>query len=189
MHEDLLIGYTLLADTFRDESQLSMLKMLRKLLFRKTVVDEVSATMDKIAASAAQRAQELKRMRKLEPAVMGRPKTTSTIGDAITAAAKEAGTGEMLAWRGNAKLTFNLRFMVLQCQATRMINAMATAISIHDVNTERNEWLLEVAKEYEGYRDDIIDSIRKYIRGEGSAQLDPSWHFHDLIKKTNSIWK
>jgi len=187
VHEDLLIGYTLLADTFYDEAQVSKLKILRKLLFRNTVVDEVSATMDKIAASAAQRAQELKKMRKLEPAVTGRPSTKSAIGDAITAVAKEAGTGEMLAWRGEAKLTFNLRFMVLQCQATRMINAMAKAIAMQDVNMERNKWLLDVAMEYDGYRDDIIDALRKYIRGHGSAQTDPSWHFFHVFNNTNSI--
>jgi hypothetical protein len=186
-HQDLVIGYTLLADTFHDEAQVSKLKFLKKIMFRRPV-DEVSATMDKIASSAVQRISELKVLRKLEPAVANRPATVSAIGDAITAAAKDAGTGEMLAWRGDAKTSFNLRFMVLQAQATRMVSAMATAIAKHDVNVERKEWLEEVAKEYESYRDEIIEDLRKYIRGQGSAQTDPSWHFRDRIKNTTSIW-
>ena len=65
---------------------------------------------------------------------------------------------------------FDLRFMLLQAQATRMISAMATAIAKYEPNTERQKWLLEVAREFEGYRDNIVEVIRKYIRGAGAAQ-------------------
>lgn len=170
--QDLLIGYTLLADTLKDESKLWALRWLKKLTIRPTA-REIDSIMDKLSSSAHGRKHELQQLRKLAPDVTGTPEKMSTIGDAITAAAKEVGTGEML----DNSLAFNLRFMVLQAQATRMVAAMADAIAKEDRNQERKKWLGEVSVEYEGYRDDILDVIRKYVRGQGSEQLNPSWIF------------
>jgi len=174
--QDLLIGYTLLSDTLRDESKLWALRLLKKLTFRATA-REIDAIMDKISTSAGQRKHELAELRKLSPDVSGTPEKMSTIGDAITAAAKDAGTGEMFDW----SVTFNLRFMILQAQATRMVAAMAEAIAKQDVNSERKKWLGQIAVEYEEYREEILQVIRKYVRGEGSEQLNPSW----LMKSSN----
>jgi len=171
-HQELLIGYTLLSNTLRDESKLWYLQLLKKLTFRATA-REISETMDSIANSASARKAELARLRKLPPDVTGTPEKISAIGDAITVAAKEAGTGEML----STSTEFNLRFMVLQAQATRMVAAMATALAKLDCNAERQEWLTQVSDEYEGYRDDIIETIRKYVRGQGAEQINPSWGF------------
>ena len=171
-HQDLLMGYTLLENTLNDESKLWALKILKKLTFRATA-DEVSSTMDRISTSASQRKKELKALRKLLPDVTGTPIKMSSIGDAITSAAKEVGTDEML----DKTIAFNLRFMILQAQATRMVSAMAAAIAKYDTNDERQKWLEIVSAEYEGYRDDIVNEIRKYIRGQGSAQLNPTWWY------------
>ena len=163
-HEDLLMGYDLLADTLSDESQLRMLKLFKKITFR-GAVDEVNDTMDVLGKASRQRSKELKELRKLAPDVSGKPATRSPIGDAITAAAKSEGKDEMM---GDS--AFDLRFMLLQAQATRMVGAMATAIAKYEPNAERKKWLTEVASEYEGYRDDIVEVIRKYIQGQGAAQ-------------------
>ena len=79
--------------------------------------------------------------------------------------AKDAGKEEML---GDSD--FDLRFMLLQAQATRMVSAMALAIAEYEPNAERKKWLGEVSREYEGYRDDIIEATLKYMSGKGAAQ-------------------
>ena len=164
-HEDLLMGYQLLADTLSDESHLRALKLLKKLTFQGPV-EEVGKAMDALAKASKRRKNELKELRKLAPDVTGKPATHSPVGDAIQAVAKDAGTGEMLDRHG----AFNLRFMILQTQATRMVAAMALAIAEYEPNAERRKWLNAVAAEYEGYRDQIIDAILKYIEGKGAAQ-------------------
>lgn len=164
-HQDLLMGYELLADTLNDESHLRALKLLKKITFRGPV-EEVGQAMDVLGKASKRRKEELKALRKLAPDVTAPPAARSPIGDAITAVAKEAGTEEMLDRDG----AFNLRFMLLQAQATRMVAAMAEAIAAHEPNAERRRWLGEVATEYEGYRNQIVDVIGKYVAGEGAAQ-------------------
>jgi hypothetical protein len=162
--QDLLMGYELLADTLAEESQLGALKVLKKLTFRGPV-EEVGEAMDAIGKASKRRGKELEELRKLAPDVTGEPAKRSPIGDAITAVAKDAGKEEML---GDS--SFDLRFMLLQAQATRMVSAMASAIAQYEPNAERKKWLGEVAREYEGHRDDVIEDILKYIRGKGAAQ-------------------
>lgn len=164
-HQDLLMGYELLADTLADESHLRALKLLKKVTFRGPV-EEVSALMDTLGSASKRRKNELEDLRKLAPDVTAAPATRSPVGDAITAVAKDVGQDEMLARDGN----FNLRFVILQAQATRMVAAMANAIAAYEPNAERKKWLVEVAAEYEGYRDDMVAVILKYIEGKGSAQ-------------------
>jgi hypothetical protein len=165
-HQDLLMGYELLANTLADESKLNALEILKTLTLSGPV-EEVRTTMDVLSKACKQRAKELEDLRKLAPDVTAEPATRSPIGDAITSVATEAGKDEML---GDS--AFDLRFMLLQAQATRMISAMASAIAKYEPNAKRQKWLLEVAGEYEGYRDDIVEVIRKYIRGAGAAQTD-----------------
>ena len=158
------MGYDLLADTLADESNLGALKVLKKVTFRGPA-EEVGKAMDAIGKASKRREKELEDLRKLAPDVTAEPATRSPIGDAITAVAKDAGEEEML---GDSD--FDLRFMLLQAQATRMVSAMALAIAEYEPNAERKKWLGEVAREYEGYRDDIIEAILKYMSGKGAAQ-------------------
>ena len=164
-HQDLLIGYNLLADILSDESQLRALGLFKKLTLRGPVdeVDEILTTLDK---ASKRRALELKRLRRLEPDVSDEPATESPIADAITAIARERGTQELMD-RGGA---FDIRFVLLQAQATRMVAAIATATSRLDPNRERKEWLKSLAAEYEGYRNDVIEIAQKYVAGKGDAQ-------------------
>ena len=164
-HEDLLMGYELLSDTLSDESRLGGLKLLKTVTFSGPV-EEVGEAMDTLAEASKRRKNELDELRKLAPDVTAEPATRSPIGDAITAVAKDIGTDEMLDGEGS----FSLRFVVLQAQATRMVSAMASAIAEHEPNADRQKWLRAVATEYEGYRDELIDVIVKYIQGKGDAQ-------------------
>jgi hypothetical protein len=157
--QDLLIGYELLADALTEESRLDTLKLLKTLTLN-APGDEVRKTMDVISKASEQRAEELDDLRKLAPDVSAEPAKRSPIGDAITSVATEAGTDEML---GNS--TFDLRFLILQAQATRMISAMATAIARYEPHAKRKKWLTDVAREYEGYRDDVVEVLRKFVGG------------------------
>jgi len=162
--EDLLIGYGLLKDTLSDLSQLGRLNLLKKLTFSGPV-EEVEAILKTISGASKQRSKELEKLRKLVPDVSGKPTMHSPIGDAITAIAKEIGTAEML-----GRKQFDVRFVMLQTQATRMVAAMARANARFDPNPERQAWLESLATEYEGYRDELIRIVEMYILGRGAAQ-------------------
>jgi len=164
--EDLLIGYEILSDTLSDESQLGLLNLFKTLTFSGPVA-EVDEILKTVRDASKKHSKELEKLRKLAPDVSAAPAANSPIGDAITAVAKEIGTDEMIHKRGGE---FNVRFILLQAQATRMVAAIATAIAKFDPNAERQAWLESVATEYEAYRDEMIEIIRKYVRGRGAAQ-------------------
>jgi hypothetical protein len=155
-HQDLLIGYGLLADTLADESKLSKLDLFKTLTLN-APNDAVAQLMKTLSDASKQRAAQLSRLRRLAPRVSDKPAEDSPIGDAITAVAKEFGKAEMLSRKGG----FDLRFVLVQAQATRMVAAMAIATARFDPNPERKEWLKSLAHEYEGYRGELI----KYLNG------------------------
>jgi hypothetical protein len=163
-HEDLVMGYSLLADTLGDESQLKKLKFLKTITLRGPA-RQVGEIMDRLAAVSQKRSAELEKLRRLAPDVSGKPRTSSPVGDAITAVAEDLGMQEMLSRKGG----FNIRFLVLQAQAARMVAAMSKAISGFDPNAERVKWLLGVASEYEGIRNELIGAIEKRV---SDKQLD-----------------
>ena len=151
VREDLLIGYGLLADTLSDEAHLGTLDLLKTLTFN-APNDAIAKLMHTLSEASTRRAAELSELRHLAPDVSDEPTQASPIGDAITAVAKEFGKSEMLSRSGG----FDVRFVLLQAQATRMVAAMATAIARFDTNPERKKWLKGLATEYEGYRGDLI---------------------------------
>jgi hypothetical protein len=151
VREDLLIGYGLLADTLSDESRLGTLDLFKTLTLD-APNDAIAKMMQTLSEASTQRADELSKLRDLAPDVSGEPTQASAIGDAITAVAKEFGKSEMLSRNGG----FDVRFVLLQAQATRMVAAMATAIARFEPNPQRKKWLKSIATEYEGYRGDLI---------------------------------
>ncbi len=161
VQQDLLVGYDLLADTLADESRLGTLDLFKTLTLN-APNDAVAKLMHTLSDASKRRASELTRLRRLSPDVSAKPATASPIGDAITDVAKEFGKSEMLSRSGG----FDVRFVLLQAQATRMVAAMATATARFDPNAERKAWLLSLAAEYEGYRRDLI----RYIEPHGKAQ-------------------
>ncbi len=160
VREELLIGYGLLADTLSDESHLGTLDLFKKLTFN-APNDAIAKMMQTLSDASTRRADELSKLRHLAPDVSDKPTEASPIGDAITAVAKEFGKSEMLSRNGG----FDVRFVLLQAQATRMVAAMATATARFDPNSERKKWLKSLANEYEGYRSDLI----KYLSVRADA--------------------
>ena len=132
---------------------LKWLLMVRQATFQ----SPAKATEDlltRISKASAIRSKELKRLRELAPQATRKP-PPSPIGDAIQDAASEAGEHEMLFPDG----AFDIRFLFLQAQATRMISVMAAQVAKIDPNTERQGWLKEVSREYEKFRDELVDSL------------------------------
>lgn len=159
--QDLLVGYNLLADTLSDESRLGTLDLFKKLTLN-APNDAIAKLMKTLSDASKHRAGELSKLRRLPPNLSGAPVTTSPLGDAIADVAKEFGRSEMLSRTGG----FDVRFVLVQAQATRMVAAMATATARFDPNVARKGWLRRLAVEYEGYRGDLI----KYLGGQEAAK-------------------
>lgn len=166
-HENLLAGYTMLADILKDEAKLNQLKIFKKMTLRGPT-KKVGEIMGTIAKASDKRMKELQKLRGLSPEVSAPTATDSPLGDAILAIAKAVGKQEMLDREGG----FDVRFVLLQAQATRMVAAVARAIAEFDPNAERQEWLGRLAIEYEGYRKDMIDVIEEHLDWEDSTQVE-----------------
>ena len=153
-HDDLLTTYTLLGAALSDESRLKWLLLVRKITLNKPP-DEVVKLMEKLSTTSKKRAAELEELRKLKPSVEGTP-DPSPIGDAIQASAKDMGIYEMIFPDGG----FNIRFLFLQAQATRMIAVIADEAAKIDANPKRQKWLKNLAAEYEGLRNELVESVK-----------------------------
>lgn len=155
-----MIGYGLLSDTLSDESQLGKLEVVKKLMLD-APNEEISKLMEKLSDASEKRGDQLAQLRKQTPVVTGKPAEDSAIGDAINEIAKDFGKSEMLSRKGG----FDVRFVLVQAQATRMVAAMAKATARFDPNAERKAWLKKLATEYEGYRGELI----RYLDGKPAA--------------------
>lgn len=160
-HVDLLIGHNLLQQTLSGEGGLGMLRVFKKLTGG-GVDEDVQTLMKALGKVSKKRAGELEKLRKLEPDVSGRA-PPSPIGDAIQAAATEAGKHEMLHPDG----TFSVRFLFLQAQATRMVSVIAAQTAKIEPSAERRKWLEALAQEYEGYHSDVVTVVGKHSRFRG----------------------
>jgi len=155
--ENLLVGYSLLDQSLSGEGMLKWLLLLRKATFQAPA----KATQDlltKISETSAKRNEELKKLRELVPVVTAKP-PPSPIGDAIQQAASDAGEHEMLFPDGQ----FDIRFLFLQAQATRMISVIAEQTAKIEPNEKRKNWLEQVGREYEGFRDQLVASLANCI--------------------------
>ena len=149
--KSLEIAFALLENSLDAESELKWLIVFKKLTFHGPA-ERVEVVMKKIQKASSARSKELQTMRKLAPSVTGAP-PPSPMGDAIEAAAQEAGTEELLFSSG----VFNIRFLFLQAQATRMISVVAQQAAKVDPNGKRSQWLSDVSDQFEGYRDDLVE--------------------------------
>ena len=152
--KNLEVGYSLLESSLGDESQLKWLLLMRKLTLHKPPA-EIASIMERISQTSKSRAAEISKLRKLEPDVSAEP-SSSPVGDAIQASAKAVGMHEMVFPDG----AFNIRFLFLQAQATRMIAVIAAETAKLDPNEERSKWLRKLSKEYEGLRDELVGSVK-----------------------------
>ena len=145
------IAFSLLANSLGAEAELKWLAIFKKLTLQGPA-EQVEAIMKQIQEASDSRAKEFKTLRKLAPAVTRKP-PPSPMGDAIEAAAQEAGTQELIFASG----VFNIRFLFLQAQATRMISVVAEQAAKVDPNEERSRWLREVSSQFENFRDDLVE--------------------------------
>lgn len=150
---DLLVGYSLLDTTLSGESMLKWLLTVREVTFQ-SPAKATEGLLTRISKASAIRSKELQRLRTLAPQATRKP-PPSPIGDAIQDAASEAGEHEMLFPDG----AFDIRFLFLQAQATRMVSVMAAQVAKVDPNPERKAWLNEVSSQYEKFRNELVDSL------------------------------
>lgn len=161
--QELLVGYELLANTLDDESNLGKLEIFKKLTLD-APNKSIAKLMDGLSHVAEVRAKELEELRARSPAVTGKPAKSSLIGDAISDIAKDFGKSDMMSRNGG----FDVRFVLVQAQATRMVAAMSSALARFDPEPERKKWLQKVARDYESYRADLV----AYLGGQ-SAEYEP----------------
>jgi hypothetical protein len=154
-YDDLRVAYALLQESLTAEADLKWLLWLRELTLQGTTED-VERLMTTIHEASGRRAGELASLRKLSPDVTGEG-PASLIGDAIQAGAKREGTKEMIFPDGE----FNIRFVFLQAQATRMISVIAEQAAKIDPNPERKKWLEVVGRQYADYRNDLVKAAEK----------------------------
>jgi hypothetical protein len=157
---DLLVGYALLDTTLSGESMLKWLLLLRESTFQ-SPAKATQEILTRISKASAIRSKELQRLRKLTPRATRKP-PPSPIGDAIQDAASDAGEHEMLFPDG----AFDIRFLFLQAQATRMISVMAAQVAKVDPNPERQAWLKKVSSQYDNFRNELVSSLSGCIPKE-----------------------
>lgn len=163
--QGLLTAYELLESTLTEESRLGLLGFLKKITFSRPV-PEIEDIMTRLAETSGQRLEELEEVRRLSPDVSQEPNWMDPIGEAITSSATTIGLREMTA-RGSG---FGVRFILLQAQATRMVYAISNAAADLETNRRRKKWLTDLAVEYEGFRDELVQILGKYIMQKGAAQ-------------------
>ncbi len=153
--KELEVGYDLLNTTLAGEAELKWLLLFKKVTLKEPT-KRVKALLQEIQQASEKRAEEIVKLRKLHPIVSGKP-APSIIGDAIQKSATDEGTREMIFSDGS----FNIRFVFLQAQATRMISVIAKQTALIDTNPKRQEWLNEVSKQYEGLRNQLVDAFER----------------------------
>lgn len=149
--QDLLTVYNVLQGTLSDEANLGKLALFKKLTLD-APNDSVAKLMEKLADSADARGDELSALREKAPTVTGKPAHVSAVGSAVQSIAKDFGKTEMMSREGG----FDIRFVLVQAQATRMVSATAMALAENDPSPARKAWLRKLSKEYEGYRGELV---------------------------------
>ena len=152
--QELLVGYELLARTLDDESKLGKLEIVKTLMLD-APNDAIAKQMKRLSDISEKRAGELEDLRRLAPRVSDKPARKSPMGDAINEIAKDFGKSDMLSRAGG----FDVRFVLVQAQATRMMASMAIALARFDPQPKRQAWLKRLANDYERYRGDLVEYL------------------------------
>jgi hypothetical protein len=151
---DLLTGYDLIENILSGEADLIYLLWFRRLTLRPPAsgVEQLLQTLDKAANT---RLSQLKRLRKLSPPITGKA-PSSPIGTSIQNTATDWAMKGMLV--GD---TFNIRFLFLQAQSTRMLAVIANVTAGIEPNEDRKKWLNEVSSEFEDLHSKLVASLSK----------------------------
>jgi len=151
---DLLTGYNLLENILSGESDLTYLLWFRKLTLRPPA-NSVEKLLQAIDKASNTRLSQLKRLRKLDPPIMGKS-PSSPIGTSIQNTATDMATKGML-----LDDTFNIRFLFLQAQSTRMLAVIAKVTADIEPNEDRKKWFNEVSVEFEDLHNKLVVSLSK----------------------------
>mmetsp|Transcript_19553 Transcript_19553/g.45572 ORF Transcript_19553/g.45572 Transcript_19553/m.45572 type:complete len:269 (+) Transcript_19553:226-1032(+) len=175
-HKELLIGYSILHDTLKKESQLRYLHWLQGATFRgpkgslKTILTKTYRT------SQTRRTELTGLFRDQEPVIELRDAPNSAMGDSIQKDVEKSSAGELVTFpsllppsgdrsssssssSSNGVVKWGIRFALIQAQATRMVVALSTSLMRFEENEVRKRWLSELAEEFEAIRESIVDSI------------------------------
>jgi len=163
-NQELLVGYKMLHHTLKKEAQLKYLHWLREATFRgpKGSLKSVMTTIYKTSKS---RKGELEALwKEYEPIILLQDAPYSAMSDSIQDDVEKASLGELIRLpsikkKGVPRLEWGVRFMFIQAQATRIIVALSTSLKKLEENEERKQWLTNLADEYEGIRESVVDFI------------------------------
>lgn len=185
--EDLLVGYKILHDTLRKESQLKYLHWLRDATFNgpkgslKTIMTRIYTTSQKLSGELEDLWEEY------QPRILIEQAPVSPMGDSIQADVEKSSTSELVPLPSLPLLLFTastasssaasssssdsdlqrlqwgIRFVFIQAQATRMVVALSTSLKKFETNQQRKQWLTELAKEFESIRESLVEYVLRNL--------------------------
>ena len=173
-HKELLVGYSILQDTLKKESQLKYLHWLQGATFRGPK-GSLKTILTTIYRTSKTRKTELDGLfLDHEPLIDLKVAPKSAMGDSIQKDVEKSSAGELVTFpslpsgdrSSNEVLKWGIRFALIQAQATRMVVALSTSLTKFEENEVRKQWLSELAKEFEAIRESIVDSILENLGDE-----------------------
>ena len=181
-HDQLLIGYKLLHHTLKKESQLKYLHLLRDATFRGPK-GSLKFIMTTVHQTSKTRFHELEDLFVDEsPKILLKDTPKSAMSKSIQENVEKSSTKELVPLPFSSsssslpRLQWGLRFIFVQAQATRMVVALATSLSKFEANKERKQWLYELADEFEGIRETLVESTLLNL-GEESWNWCEWWNY------------
>eukprot|EP00531_Pseudo-nitzschia_arenysensis_P019206 CAMPEP_0116135656 /NCGR_PEP_ID=MMETSP0329-20121206/11306_1 /TAXON_ID=697910 /ORGANISM="Pseudo-nitzschia arenysensis, Strain B593" /LENGTH=324 /DNA_ID=CAMNT_0003630469 /DNA_START=98 /DNA_END=1072 /DNA_ORIENTATION=- len=171
-HNELLVGYKILHHTLKKESQLKYLHWLRDATFRGPK-GSLKSALTTVYKTSTTRFKELEDLFVDEsPTIRLEDTPKSAMGDSIQDDVEKTSTGELVPLPFSSSssvphLQWGVRFVLIQAQATRMVVALSTSLMKFETNPERKQWLTELADEFEGIRETLVECILLNL-GEGS---------------------
>ena len=159
-------GYTILDSIFGTMSRLWMLKGLKRILLHHGSVREIQVVMNESISMAQRKQKEMRRLRRLTPAVTKEFIDDNPLNNALTDIVKDKIVGELMLPTNQ----FDIHFALIQIQASRIVVATCRGLMKFEPNDDRIQWLEDTASEYEAFRKSVINVILTYIDGKGSAQ-------------------
>ena len=154
--DELKASYEGLSQMLSDQASLKKLKWWKTLTLD-APNDAIAQLLTKLSDAGERHADKLSALRTLKPNLEGESRKRSAVGDAFSEIAKEKGSSELSRREGK----FDVHFVLLQSQATAAIAYMASAVARFERNTERRAWLNELSKEYQAYREELIDYLER----------------------------
>ena len=167
-HDQLLVGYKILHHTLKKESQLKYLHWLRDATFRGPR-GSLKTVMTTVYQTSQTRTRELEQLFvDQSPRILLKDAPESAMGDSIQGDVEKTSTRELAPLPFSSSLSswphleWNIRFLFIQAQATRMVVALSTSLLKFEANEERKLWLVQLADEFEEIRETLVESMLEF---------------------------